>query len=169
MRLRHRQIRAARRPDLESLQRRAFRRLDHANPGIRIAEQRQTRRVPRGQSRGVQFHRDDALWSRWPLTEAVPGVVEINGRQGVQAQHAGLFRHGPFGSIRNMIPLPVRIQFAAVEVVVPNISGLGVLSESSVRLDPRVGRFAQVSRQTNQREPLGPGDRRQGSMRPPLP
>ena len=93
-----------------------------------------------------------------PLAEAVASVIEIGGRERMQTQHAGLFGERPLGIIRNVIPLPVRIQFAAVKVVVPDISWLGRLRESGVRLDPGVGGLAQIARQSDERKAVVPSD-----------
>ena len=147
---------------VEHLQRRALGGLHHADPGIGRTQQRQTRRVSRDHARRVQFDGHDGFGSGRPLAEAVAGGIEVVGRQRMQAQHAGLLGERPLGVIGHVIPLPVRIELAAVEVVVVDERRLGILRDAGVGLDPGVGRLAQIARQADEREAVVPGDGDQG-------
>ena len=68
-----------------------------------------------------------------------------------------------------MVPLPVRVELAALEVVVRNIRWLGLMIETGVGLDPGIGGLAQVPWQTNERKIIVPSDWNQETMRPALP
>ena len=65
-----------------------------------------------------------------------------------------------------MIPLRVRIQLGAIEVVVVDECRLGLLPVAAVRLDPGVGSFAEVARQADEREAVVPRDGDQGDHAP---
>jgi hypothetical protein len=52
------------------------------------------------------------------LAEAVAGVPEVRGRQRMQTKHTEFFRKRPFGIVGHVIPLPMRIHFATVEIIV---------------------------------------------------
>ena len=115
---------------VEHLQRRALGGLHHADPGIGRTQQRQTRRVARDHARRVQFDGHDGFGAGRPLAEAVAGGIEVGGGQGMKTKHAGLLGEGPLGVIGDVVPLPVRIELAAVEVVVVDERRLGILRDS---------------------------------------
>ncbi len=148
------------------LQRRALGGFHHADPGIGRAQERQTRRVSRDHARRVQLDGHDGFGRRRPLADAVAGAVEVVGRQRMETKHAGLFGEGPLGVIGDVVPLPVRIELAAVEVVVMDERRLGILGDAGVGLDPGVGGLAQIARQADEREAVVPGDGNQGDHSP---
>ena len=76
----------------------------------------------------------------------------------METQRAGLLGQGPFAVIGDMVPLPKRIELAAVEVVVVEERGLGFLHMARVGLDPGIGRFAEIARQADEREAVVPSD-----------
>ena len=146
---------------IEHLQCRALGGFYHTNPGIGRTQQCQTRNVPGHQPRYVQFDGHDGLRSRRTLADAVAGMVKVARGKRVETQPARLFRQGPFRVIRNMIPLPKRIELAGVEVVIVYECRFGFLGISGVGLDPCIGRFTQIARQADQRKTVVPSDRDQ--------
>ena len=81
----------------------------------------------------------------------------------MQAKHAGLFGKGPLRVVGNVVPLPKRIQFADVEVVVVDKRRLRILSVAYVWFDPSIGRLAKISRKSDERETVVPSYRHQGN------
>ena len=149
---------------VEGLQRDAIGRLDQTDPGVRRIEQRQAGRVARCQTGGVEFDRRHALGSQRPLGEAVAGHPEVGGGQGMQSEHAGLVAQRPACVVGNVIPLPDRVELRSVEVVAADKGRLGLLQVPRVRLDPGIGRFAEIAWQADERELVVPGDRDQGDQ-----
>src|SRR5690242_8920027 len=58
-----------------------------------------------------------------------------------------------------MIPLPDWIQFRRIKIIAVDEEWLGVLRVASVRLNPGIRGFADITRQTDNREILVPGNR----------
>ena len=81
----------------------------------------------------------------------------------MEAKHTMLLDEGPFGVIGDMVPLPKRIELAAVEVVVVDERRLGFLGVTGIGFEPCIGRFTQIARQADERKVVVPGDGNQGN------